>query len=126
MPLETAPTQFGMNSNSPQVKPYRQSMQSQQSTTDAQVISQEQPRRMDEPTPKTSMKYGDADWEPHLPKIKQLYLEEDKSLKDTMKVMETTYGFVASLVLLPSSSRQKSPFADTMPGKRLTRKKQRS
>lgn len=38
-------------------------------------------------------RYSKADWEAHKPQIKKLYLDEDKSLEDTMKLMSENSGF---------------------------------
>jgi hypothetical protein len=39
---------------------------------------------------------SEDDWEKHRARIKQLYLEDDKPLKEVMAIMETTYLFRAS------------------------------
>ena len=39
---------------------------------------------------------SEADWEKHKVRIKQLYLEEDKPLKEVMAIMETNHLFRAS------------------------------
>jgi hypothetical protein len=38
----------------------------------------------------------EEDWEKHQARIKQLYLEDDKPLKDVMAIMETAHLFKAS------------------------------
>jgi hypothetical protein len=36
------------------------------------------------------------DWEPFRARIRQLYLEEDRPLKDVMAIMERDHGFKAT------------------------------
>jgi hypothetical protein len=38
----------------------------------------------------------EEDWEKHRARIKQLYLEDDKPLKEVMAIMETAHFFRAS------------------------------
>jgi len=38
-------------------------------------------------------RYNLADWEGYKPQIKKLYIEEDRSLEDTMKIMSEDFGF---------------------------------
>src|SRR5450755_2404214 len=38
----------------------------------------------------------EEDWEPHRARIRQLYLEEDRTLKDVMGIMEREHGFKAT------------------------------
>jgi hypothetical protein len=39
-----------------------------------------------------------GDWEAHVFRIKELYLVENKTLKDVMYIMEKEYGFRATYV----------------------------
>jgi Clr5 domain len=39
---------------------------------------------------------SDQDWEPHRARIKQLYLEEDRPLKEVMAIMQRDHGFKAT------------------------------
>ena len=41
-------------------------------------------------------KYKGLDWDEHKPKIKELYLDEDRSLSETMRIMKEAYSFNAS------------------------------
>lgn len=41
-------------------------------------------------------RYGTLDWEKHKSPIKKLYMDENKSLKDTMEIMKEEHGFEAS------------------------------
>ena len=36
------------------------------------------------------------DWDIHLPILRQLYLEEQRTLEDVMRIMEEKLGFVAT------------------------------
>ena len=44
----------------------------------------------------TVWRTSEEDWEPFKARIRQLYLEEDKPLKDVMAIMERDYGFKAT------------------------------
>ena len=36
------------------------------------------------------------DWSKHMPTIKHLYIEEDKTLKEVMEIMEKEHNFIAT------------------------------
>jgi Clr5 domain len=44
----------------------------------------------------TVWRTSEEDWEPFRARIRQLYLEEDRPLKDVMAIMERDYGFKAT------------------------------
>jgi hypothetical protein len=46
---------------------------------------------------------SEEDWEPHRARIRQLYLEEDRTLKDVMAIMEREQGFKATSGSNPTS-----------------------
>ena len=46
--------------------------------------------------PQAKWPSSEADWEKHRARIKQLYLAEDKPLKEVMAIMETNHLFRAS------------------------------
>jgi hypothetical protein len=46
-----------------------------------------------EPQTARRTRYSSADWEGYKPHIKRLYIEEDRSLEDTMKTMSQNFGF---------------------------------
>jgi hypothetical protein len=49
--------------------------------------------------PKTSLrrsKYGNLDWDRYKEQIRELYLDDNKSLDDTMRTMEEKHSFTAS------------------------------
>lgn len=35
-------------------------------------------------------------WETHMPRIRQLYMDEGKTLKEVMEIMKAEHGFTAS------------------------------
>lgn len=45
----------------------------------------------------TIWRLTDADWEPHEALIRQLYLEEDRPLRDVMAIMRREHTFKATL-----------------------------
>jgi hypothetical protein len=44
----------------------------------------------------TVWRTSEGDWEPFKARIRQLYLDEDRPLKDVMAIMERDYGFKAT------------------------------
>lgn len=56
----------------------------------------------DNTSPKTSGGGGGGrcpsryDWSKHMPTIKHLYIEEDKTLKEVMGIMEKEHNFIAT------------------------------
>lgn len=42
------------------------------------------------------LKYHDLDWEEYKAKIKELYLEDDRPLRETIRIMKDTFSFDAS------------------------------
>jgi hypothetical protein len=54
-------------------------------------LAQLQASKERQSTPRT--RYNPADWESHKPHIKKLYIEEDRSLAHTMKIMSENFGF---------------------------------
>jgi hypothetical protein len=46
--------------------------------------------------PSTKWRISEADWEPYRARIKELYLEEDRSLKEVMAIMEREHDFKAT------------------------------
>ncbi|KAH7169989.1 hypothetical protein EDB81DRAFT_150522 [Dactylonectria macrodidyma] len=47
-------------------------------------------------------KYGNLDWERHKPQLQQIYLKDNNSLAETMKIMRTQHSFEASQKLYKS------------------------
>jgi hypothetical protein len=46
----------------------------------------------------TKWRTSEEDWEDHRARIRRLYLEEDRTLKDVMAIMEREHGFKATSV----------------------------
>ena len=50
--------------------------------------------------PTRATRYKTKEWELHKAKIKELFMDEDKSLDDTMKIMKEEFSFTPTRVLL--------------------------
>jgi hypothetical protein len=50
----------------------------------------------------TKWRTSEEDWEDHRARIRRLYLEEDRSLKDVMAIMKREHGFKATSVPIPT------------------------
>ncbi|KAF4633931.1 hypothetical protein G7Y89_g4185 [Cudoniella acicularis] len=72
---------------------------------------------VDEPQaqPTRAPKFKSSEWESHKAKIKEIFMDEDKSLDETMKSMEEQFSFNPTHVLHPASGLI---FANILPSKK--------
>ncbi|KAK7413633.1 hypothetical protein QQX98_007496 [Neonectria punicea] len=77
-------------------------------------------------------RYGQLDWDRHKARLKTLYLDENKSLRETREIMKDEYSFDASVKLYKERFKQWGwnknlpvPIAEFMAGKAKERKRKR-
>ena len=66
---------------------------------DTDALHQPPAGHQDTPKPVSRRsKYGNLDWEPYKEEMRQLYLEDNQSLDDTMRIMKERHSFPDSYV----------------------------
>jgi hypothetical protein len=119
------PSNFGESANAAHEDLQNVFATSSQSTNEPQIQQNVEPARELQPEVLTGLdqnlpapmsapprvasrrsRYHDLNWEEHKGKIKELYLEEDRTLQDTMRIMREAYSFDASLVHISAELSQ--------------------